>query len=59
MGMFSARTEWDFQPNTLTSLLAEKRLQGEEILDLTESNPTRSGFDYQPQYTLEELSTRR
>jgi len=59
MGMFSARTEWDFQPNTLTSLLAEKRLQREEILDLTESNPTRCGFDYQPQYTLEALSTRR
>lgn len=59
MGMFSARTEWDFEPNRLTSLLAEKHLHGEEILDLTESNPTRCGFDYQPQYTLEALSTRR
>ena len=59
MGMFSARTDWDFQPNELTSLLAAKRLRGDEILDLTESNPTRCGFDYQPQYTLEALSTRR
>ncbi|MEX2090501.1 MAG: pyridoxal phosphate-dependent aminotransferase, partial [Bacteroidota bacterium] len=57
--MFSARTDWDFQPNELTSLLAAKRLRGDEILDLTESNPTRCGFDYQPQYTLESLSTRR
>lgn len=57
--MFSARTAWDLRPNRLTSLLTEKRGRGDEILDLTESNPTRCGFDYQPQYTLEALSTRR
>lgn len=57
--MFSARTEWEFHPNALTLLLAEKHLAGDEILDLTESNPTRCGFDYLPQFTLEALATRR
>jgi len=46
--MFSSRFHWDFQPNRLTGLLAEKRRAGELILDLTESNPTRAGLHYPP-----------
>src|SRR3990172_8718763 len=43
-GMFSSRTEWNLHANRLTALLNRKRLQGESILDLTESNPTRCGL---------------
>src|ERR1035438_5005054 len=46
--MFSSRFHWDFRPNRLTQLLAEKRRQGASVLDLTESNPTRAGLFYPP-----------
>jgi len=46
--MFSSRFHWDFRPNRLTELLAEKRRQGVRVLDLTESNPTHAGFLYPP-----------
>jgi hypothetical protein len=42
----SGRFEWSLEPNELSRLLAEKRAAGAHILDLTESNPTRAGFDY-------------
>src|SRR5581483_6083073 len=44
--MFSSRFHWDLKPNRLTSLRNEKRAAGDELLDLTESNPTRAGLDY-------------
>jgi alanine-synthesizing transaminase len=44
--MFSSRTPRDLAPNSLARCLERKRAAGETILDLTESNPTRSGFDY-------------
>jgi alanine-synthesizing transaminase len=44
--MFSTRFHWDFRPNRLTQLLAQKRAAGARVLDLTESNPTRAGIDY-------------
>jgi len=44
--MFSSRTEWNTTPNRLSSLAAEKRLRGELIIDLTESNPTKCEFSY-------------
>lgn len=44
--MFSRRLPWDQPANQLSRLLAEKRSAAAEILDLTESNPTRAGFDY-------------
>ena len=47
--MFSSRFRWNFQPNRLTRALREKRRVGAEILDLTESNPTRAGFTYPPE----------
>lgn len=40
---FSQRTAWDFTPNAVTAALAERR--GADLIDLTESNPTRVGFD--------------
>jgi alanine-synthesizing transaminase len=44
--MFSARFRWNLEPNRLTRALAERRRRGAEILDLTESNPTRAGLNY-------------
>jgi aspartate/methionine/tyrosine aminotransferase len=44
--VFSSRLPWEAPPNPLYDLLAQKRAQGVEILDLTESNPTRAGFAY-------------
>jgi alanine-synthesizing transaminase len=44
--MFSSRFHWDMRPNRLTQALADKRLAGADILDLTESNPTHAGFRY-------------
>jgi len=46
--VFSSRFHWDFHPNRLTQLLAEKRRAGNPILDLTESNPTHAGLNYPP-----------
>ncbi len=54
--MFSSRSSWSFAPNRLSRLLQEKRRRGEEILDLTESNPTRADLDYPEQEILAELS---
>jgi alanine-synthesizing transaminase len=47
--MFSSRFRWDFQPNRLTRALEQKRRDGVEVLDLTESNPTRAGLRYPPE----------
>ena len=44
--MLSGRTRWDLAPNRLSERLAARRHAGAEILDLTASNPTRAGFDY-------------
>ncbi len=43
---FSRRAQWSTGSNALSALLAAKRARGENILDLTESNPTRCGFKY-------------
>jgi alanine-synthesizing transaminase len=47
--MFSSRFHWDFRPNRVTGLLAEKRRAGARVLDLTESNPTRAELEYPPE----------
>ncbi len=44
--MFSSRLLWDLRPNPISELLTRKRAAGARILDLTESNPTRAGFEY-------------
>jgi len=41
---FSSRTEWSREHNRLTEALLARRARGGEILDLTESNPTRCGL---------------
>lgn len=44
--LFSRRLSCTLTPNQLTSQLSSLRAQGEHILDLTESNPTRAGLRY-------------
>lgn len=44
--MLSSRLNWSLPPNRLSALLEEKRRAGAEVLDLTESNPTRAGLVY-------------
>jgi alanine-synthesizing transaminase len=41
--MFSTRTNWRLTPNALTRAIDEARASGQEILDLTISNPTEAG----------------
>ena len=44
--MFSERTNWSLGPNRFTQAVEQVRRSGAEILDLTESNPTRVGLIY-------------
>ena len=46
--MFSSRTPANFTPNRLTSAVRAARQARRAFIDLTESNPTRAGFDYPP-----------
>jgi hypothetical protein len=55
--VFSDRAAWALAPNELTRLLAQKQNASVEILDLTESNPTRAGFHY-PDEIIAALATR-
>ena len=43
---FAKRTNWDHHANALSRAIDELKLNGITILDLTESNPTKCGFDY-------------
>ncbi len=56
--MFAARTSWNLVPNRFSAALEEARRGGRELLDLTESNPTRVGLRYPPG-TLEGLTDPR
>jgi alanine-synthesizing transaminase len=44
--MFSDRFNWKLDPNALSLILQDKKSRGEAIFDLTQSNPTQAGFDY-------------
>lgn len=46
--MFSRRTNWNLAPNAYTRAVEEHRRAGRELLDLTASNPTAVGFQYDP-----------
>jgi len=53
--MFSRRTDWNLAPNRLTLALQEAVRRGSKILDLTLSNPTQAGLEYQESAILEAL----
>jgi alanine-synthesizing transaminase len=57
--MFSTRTDWDLRPSPLYSLLQLKRARGEEVLDLTESNPTKCGFTHSSSNLIDSESLQR
>src|SRR5882724_6239272 len=57
--MFSSRLNWSAAPNPLAKLLAQKRASGAAILDLTESNPTATGFSYPENSILNALADPR
>ena len=44
--MFSSRLQTDLAPNRLARAVARARTDGRPLIDLTESNPTRAGFEY-------------
>jgi hypothetical protein len=57
--MFSSRTDWPLTPNRLSRLLEERRRQGLPVLDLTESNPTHCGFNFDAEKLLSALADPR
>jgi alanine-synthesizing transaminase len=55
--MFSERTSWKLAQNRLTEELEGLRRRGAKTLDLTVSNPTRIGLDYDSGAILNGLSS--
>jgi len=53
--MFSKRTSWNLEENAYTRALRRRRDTGQRILDLTASNPTTCGFQYDEAAILEAL----
>jgi alanine-synthesizing transaminase len=54
--MFAKRTNWNLAPNRLSEALVAHRAAGKPLLDLTASNPTECGFDYDRSAILNALS---
>ena len=54
--MFAKRTNWNLAPNRLSEALAAHRAEGKPLLDLTVSNPTECGFEYNRSAILNALS---
>ncbi|MCI0525553.1 MAG: pyridoxal phosphate-dependent aminotransferase [Acidobacteria bacterium] len=54
--MFSKRFKGSLESNQFARLIEEKKRSGARILDLTESNPTRAGFDYPVEEILSALA---
>lgn len=46
--MFAKRTNWELAPNAYTRAVNEHKKAGRELLDLTASNPTTIGMEYDP-----------
>ena len=55
--MFATRTQWNLNRNRLAKALEEVRSRGGELLDLTASNPTECGFQYDGASILKALIT--
>jgi len=54
--MFSDRTAWNLEANPLSKALTDRISSGKQVIDLTESNPTKCGFHFEAQQILEALS---
>ena len=57
--MFSERTNWRLAQNRFTQAVEEVRAAGRKILDLTASNPTRVGLEYDAATILKALGSPR
>ncbi|HEY2115585.1 MAG TPA: pyridoxal phosphate-dependent aminotransferase [Candidatus Angelobacter sp.] len=44
--MFASRTNWNLKPNHLAEALERHKASGRRLLDLSASNPTECGFNY-------------
>jgi alanine-synthesizing transaminase len=54
--VFADRTNWNLRANPLSEALAQHRESGKPLLDLTISNPTECGFDYDSHAILQALA---
>jgi aspartate/methionine/tyrosine aminotransferase len=54
--MFADRTNWNLAANRLSEALARHPAGGKPLLDLTASNPTACGFDYDREKILRALA---
>ena len=54
--MFADRTRWNLKVNRLSEALAQHRAAGKPLLDLTVSNPTECGFEYDRGAILQALA---
>jgi alanine-synthesizing transaminase len=57
--MFSERTNWRLAQNRFTQAVEEARSSGVKVLDLTASNPTRVGLEYDSAAILGALGSQR
>ncbi len=57
--MFSDRTNWRLTQNRFTQAVEEARARGMKLLDLTASNPTRVGLEYDSAAILSALGSAR
>jgi len=53
--MFSHRTDWKLTPNRFTEAQQDLRAAGQEIIDLTVSNPTRAELHYDEEAIMQAL----
>jgi alanine-synthesizing transaminase len=53
--MFAKRTNWNLTPNRLSQALAAHQAARKPLLDLTVSNPTECGFEYDSEAILNAL----
>ena len=56
---FSTRTAWDISESSYAAAVREVRASGRRVYDLTLSNPTRCGFNYDAEALLGPLSDPR
>src|SRR5688572_2780185 len=54
--MFAERTGWNLTPNRFSQAVQRQRVSGARILDLTASNPTQVGLEYDQKQILSGLT---
>src|ERR1700758_5267644 len=55
LAMFAKRTNWNLEANRLSAALVAHRAAGKPLIDLTLSNPTECGFEYDETGILQAL----